>query len=177
MAKRDALHELSRQFPAPREVEAIMDSLQDKDDLHVAIIAVSIVEATLEHLIVTRLPRTNKEFLSRLFQRMGPLSDFNSKILIAEAFGMLTGPLANELHVMRNVRNAFAHAKVPISFSSEAVEAELRRLRMIEAMKSVHMPIPEGAPAKLNLEGKSAFLLGTSANHHERDREQEEHCG
>jgi hypothetical protein len=53
--KCDALRELSRQLPAPREIEAIMDGLRDKDDLHAAIIAVSIVEAHLEQLIITRL--------------------------------------------------------------------------------------------------------------------------
>ena len=97
-----ALRELSRKFPAPPEVEKILNDLRTKDDYHAALIAVSIVEATLERLIVSRLRKTDKEFLNSLFENRGPLSDFNSKILVAEAFGIVTGPLAAELHSMRS---------------------------------------------------------------------------
>jgi hypothetical protein len=59
MASRDALRKLSQNFPASPELEKILDSLRDKDDLHTAIIAVSIVETTLERLIISRLHKSN----------------------------------------------------------------------------------------------------------------------
>ena len=159
MSKRSALRELSRRFPAPREIKKIMDSLRNKDDLHAAIIAVSIVEASLEQLIVTRLKKSDKDLLDRLFQNRGPLSDFNSKILIAEAFGILTGPLAEELHVMRAVRNAFAHAKMHLSFADQPVALEVSRLRLGLGLKGAKLPISnEGAP-EFHLAEKDAFLL------------------
>ncbi|WP_375764543.1 hypothetical protein ACE10X_21270 [Bradyrhizobium sp. Pha-3] len=157
MPKRDALRELSRRLPAPREVEKIFDGLQNKDDLHTGIVAVSIVEATLEKLIVTRLKRTDKEFLNRLFQNMGPLSDFNSKILTGEAFGILTRPLADELHVMRAIRNAFAHAKMLISFSDEPISQEVSRLKLTRSIQGTNGTFPNGTP--LNLPAKANFLL------------------
>ena len=79
MSNRRALRELSRKFPAPPEVEKILNDLRTKDDYHAALIAVSIVEATLERLIVSRLRKTDKEFLNSLFENRGPLSDFNSR--------------------------------------------------------------------------------------------------
>jgi len=161
MAKRDALRELSRKIPAPREIERILSGLRDKDDLHTGIIAVSIVEATLEKLIVTRLKRSDKKFLDRLFQNMGPLSDFNSKILIGEAFGILTGPLADELHVMRAIRNAFAHAKVHISFSDAPISQEVGRLRLIRPIQATKGTFPDGTPIKFDLPAKTSFLLAT----------------
>jgi DNA-binding MltR family transcriptional regulator len=159
MPKRDALRELGRKLPAPRDIDRIMDGLRDKDDLHTGIIGVSIVEATLERLIVTRLKRTDKEFLNRLFQNMGPLSDFNSKILIGEAFGILTRPLADELHVMRAIRNAFAHAKMHISFSDVPISQEISRLRLIRSIQETNTTFPDGTPLKFNLPGKTNFLL------------------
>jgi DNA-binding MltR family transcriptional regulator len=161
MAKRDALRELSRRLPAPREVEKIFDGLRNKDDLHTGIIAASIVEATLERLIVTRLKRADKAFLNRMFQNMGPLSDFNSKILIGEAFGILTRPLADELHVMRAIRNAFAHAKMHVSFSDEPISQEVDRLKLIRSIQGINATFPDGAPVKFDLPAKANFLLAT----------------
>jgi hypothetical protein len=48
------LRELSRQTPSPPEIEKIMNDLLDRDDLNIAITAVSIVEVHLEKLIVSR---------------------------------------------------------------------------------------------------------------------------
>ena len=59
MANRDALRKLSQKFPASPELEKILDALRDKDDLHTAIIAVSIVETTLERVIISRLHKKN----------------------------------------------------------------------------------------------------------------------
>jgi DNA-binding MltR family transcriptional regulator len=161
MSKRSALRELSPKYPAPREIGKILDGLRNKDDLHTAIISVSIVEAALEQLIVTRLRRKSTDLLNRLFQNKGPLSDFNSKILIGEAFGILTGPLAEELHVMRAVRNAFAHAKTHISFSDQPVAVEVSRLRL-GSIQGAKMPIPDpDAPQRFHLSEKAAFLLAT----------------
>ena len=97
MSNKDALRRLSQKFPASEEIEEIMNGLRDRDDIHVAIMAVSIVEATLEKLIAGRIKRSDTDFVGKLFQHRGPMSDFNSKILIAEAFGILTAPLAEEI--------------------------------------------------------------------------------
>jgi hypothetical protein len=76
--------------PTPPEIEKTMKILEGKNDIHVAIIAVSIIESTLEKLLISRLSNRDKPFVDSLFQNRGPMSDFNSKILIAEAFGLLT---------------------------------------------------------------------------------------
>jgi DNA-binding MltR family transcriptional regulator len=156
MADRDALRRLSRKFPAPPEMEKILDELRNKDDLHTAIIAVSIVEASLETLLVSRLHKSDKDFLNRLFQNRGPLSDFNSKILIGEALGILTTPLAAELHSMRTIRNAFAHAKTLITFEDEPVKREVDALKMIKAIRGAGSA---EAGVTLELSSKNWFLL------------------
>jgi hypothetical protein len=161
MPNSDTLRRLSRTFPARPEIDKIMNDLRDKDDLHIAIIALSILEATLEQLIATRLLKGDKEFLNRLFLNRGPLSDFNSKILIAEAFGIVTGPLANELHVMRGIRNAFAHSKIPLSFDHELVKREVDGLKLIEAMRNAKIKFTKGNDDTAELDRKSWFLLAT----------------
>jgi DNA-binding MltR family transcriptional regulator len=88
-----------------------------------------------------------------LFQFRGPLGDFNSKILISEAFGIITGPLAHELHSMRAIRNAFAHAKTLISFVDEPVKREVDALKILVAIRN------SDSRVKLELTSKNWFLL------------------
>jgi hypothetical protein len=156
---KNALRELSRYLPSPPEITKIMEVLLDKDDLHTAIIAVSIVEAHLGKLIASRLHRSDKDFTNRLFETRGPLSDFNSKILVAEAFGLLTRPLADELHGLRAIRNTFAHAKMPLSFDLEPVELEIRKLKLLTSIGGGRIPGPIDGSLAAQLTPKSAFLL------------------
>jgi DNA-binding MltR family transcriptional regulator len=156
---KNALRELSRHLPSRPEINKIMDKLLDKDDLHIAIIAVSIVEAHLQKLIVSRLQRTDADFTNRLFENRGPLSDFNSKILVAEAFGLLTRPLADELHILRAIRNTFAHAKMPLSFDLEPVKSEIRRLKLLTSTGGGKIPGSIKGPLAAQLTPQSAFLL------------------
>jgi DNA-binding MltR family transcriptional regulator len=158
MAK-NALRELSRKIPSPPEIKKIMNDLLDRDDLNTAITAVSIVEAHLEKLIVSRLHRSDKDFTNRLFENRGPLSDFNSKILVAEAFGLLTRPLADELHVIRAIRNAFAHAKMTLTFDIEPVESEVRKLKLLTTIGGGKIPGPIKESLAAQLSTQSVFLL------------------
>jgi hypothetical protein len=136
-----------------------MDGLIEQDDLHVAITGVSIIEAHLEKLIVTRLHSTDKDFLNRLFENRGPLSDFNSKILIGQAFGLLTRPLADELHMMRTIRNTFAHAKMPVSFDMPPVESAVRSLKLLTSIGGGKIPGPIAEKWALRIAPRNAFLL------------------
>jgi len=105
------------------------------------------------------LPRTDADFTNRLFENRGPLSDFNSKILVAEAFGLLTRPLANELHVLRAIRNTFAHAKMSLSFDLEPIVSELRKLKLLTSIGGGKIPGPIKESLAAQLAPQSAFLL------------------
>ncbi len=157
MSNRDALRKLSRKFPTPPEIEAIMESLRNETDLAIAITATSIIEASLERLLVSRFSRRNRELIGQIFLNRGPLSDLHSKLLIAEATGIITPNMAQELHSLKAIRNAFAHAKVPLSFDHELVAREVKSLRMLNAIKSVERETDH----KLDLSNKNWFLLTT----------------
>ncbi len=155
MSNRESLRKLSRKFPAPPEVEKILDSLRDENDLHVAILASSIVEASLERLLASKLKSRSSNLIGQIFNNRGPLSDFHSKILIAHAFHIITPAMAEELHSIKAVRNAFAHAKIPISFDHENIAAEVQNLRIGKALKLYG----ENPSLDLKLTNKNSFLL------------------
>jgi DNA-binding MltR family transcriptional regulator len=157
-SNREALRKLSRQFPAPPEVDKIIYSLKGEKDMSVAIVAAAILEASLERLITSKLVENkDSDLIGQLFLNRGPMSDFHSKILIAQAFGIITSNMAHELHSIKAIRNTFAHAKVPISFDHDLLSKELDSLKLLTAIKNTETTTGH----KFQLTQKSWFLLAT----------------
>ena len=153
MAKSDALRRLSRRIPTSPEVEAIIANLRRDTDIAVAIVGSALVESALERLLISKFATKRKELLGRLFQNEGPMSNFHGKILVAQAFGVITSPLADEMHKIRAIRNAFAHAKVPISFENEVVLREVTELKFASILAAIFR-----SNLDLPLDGKGSFL-------------------
>jgi DNA-binding MltR family transcriptional regulator len=157
VSNREALRKLSRKFPAPPEIERIMNDLRGEKDISVAIVASAITEASLEKLITQKFKTKRPALVGQIFHNRGPLADFHSKILIANAFQIITSNMAEELHSIKTIRNTFAHTKVPISFDHELIAREISSLKMLTAIKNVEKETAQ----KLELENKAWFLLIT----------------
>lgn len=142
MATKDPLKKLIRRFPAPSELEELLGSLDQGDDRSIALVGASILEGILERFIERRLVSCDSVMAGQLFYNRGPLSDFHGKIIVAQACGYITGAMAKELLLVKSIRNAFAHAVVPISFDSEEVRRKMAESVMLNTIHGV-----EGAPA------------------------------
>ena len=158
MSNRDALRKLSKMFPGDDEVKSIIASLHKESDRTVAIVGASLIESALEAILIRSFTARSKDLLDRIFQNRGPLSDFNSKILVAQAFGVISTPTAGEMQRIRHIRNVFAHARVNVSFDTPEIAREVEEFVTLLAMKSVKLPDIEDHPLQ-NLNGKPAFLL------------------
>lgn len=157
MSKRNDLAALSKKLPTSAEIEAILDELRESSDIAAAVTGAAIVEARLEAVIRSRFRSARADLPARIFENRGPLSDFNSKILVAEAFGYITGPMAQELQSVRAVRNAFAHAKHSLTFAHDVVERKVRTSPMLSAMEEQLPPVggyPKALPST-----KGAYVL------------------
>jgi hypothetical protein len=143
MSKRDPLRELSRRFPPPTEFKEILSSLGDQPDMAVAILGLSIIEGGLEKLIIGKLSNITPELEGRLFKNRGPISDLDSKILIAEALGIVTIGQARLLNSLKAVRNVFAHSKASVSFETQEIGAEIRRVLLPTAINGIRIFDPE----------------------------------
>jgi hypothetical protein len=63
MSKRDALRDLSRKFPAPKEIASLFVDLFDEPDRVVAIVASAIAESFLERMIIAKLKHKDSSYL------------------------------------------------------------------------------------------------------------------
>ncbi|MCH8923173.1 MAG: hypothetical protein IIA67_08520, partial [Planctomycetes bacterium] len=117
----------------------------------------AIIEAALERLMTAKFVWSDSNLVGQLFLSRGPLADFHSKILVAQAFGVITSNMAQELHSLKIIRNTFAHAKIPLDFDHKLVAQEVASMRMFKAITDVE----NEARQKLELNNKNWFLLTT----------------
>jgi hypothetical protein len=85
-----------------------------------AILAAVLVNDALESALCRRLPNPTNYF-TRLFDNEGPLSTLDAKILMAQCFGIIGSLTQRNLETVKHVRNTFAHAGVPIDFSTKEI--------------------------------------------------------
>lgn len=80
------------------------------------------VEQALELAISTHFV-LDHEGAQRMFDdsQNGPLGTFAAKIKIAYALGIFTKEMKEEIDIIRRIRNAFAHSKNRLSFSSPQI--------------------------------------------------------
>ena len=73
------------------------------------LVAASILDTELERALKATMRPLDKKMNGRLFKSYGPLSTFSGKIDLAYAMRITTLEIHNELHKIRDIRNAFAH--------------------------------------------------------------------
>ena len=152
MSNRAALRKLTRAAPDPQQVRDILEALNAGTDQSVAIVGAALLESTLEGMILHRLKASDPKLVDQLFENRGPLSDFSSKILIAVAFGIISPANGGYLHTVRHIRNAFAHSRVILTFSTPEIQSEVQSLlKVLEDMKGVYDAMVRAAPADWNL--------------------------
>jgi hypothetical protein len=112
---RRTLSTLGRELPSMDEFEQIDREVLYVHDRAAAILLVSQVERFLEIAIVSRLFHQDKATVATL------VSTFSAKIRLAYAMGFISEEERKDLDRLREVRNAFAHALRPITFTNELI--------------------------------------------------------
>jgi hypothetical protein len=104
------------------------EEVSSGSDRSMAILAGANIEGDLVQLIFTelRIPEVRRE---ELVSRDGPLSSFYAVICMAYAIDVIGEDDAKDLHVVRQIRNAFAHARKPIAFETPALAEEVDKLK------------------------------------------------
>jgi DNA-binding MltR family transcriptional regulator len=155
---RETLRSLTSRVPEPRQAEEMMLALHKEGDRTAAIVGASMVESALQELITSSLKSRETDIAERLFDNRGPLSDFNSKIVVAQAFSVITDGMADDLQRIRRIRNCFAHARLMIDFENPLIAREVSELAAVVAVRSTehHYPIGSQFPYKSH---KTSYAL------------------
>ncbi|AYG71004.1 MULTISPECIES: hypothetical protein [unclassified Rhizobium] len=116
-----ALRELKKLSAIPftdENYRAIVDSLKSESDRSMVVIAGSILEDELQSRIQRTLIQLDKEDSQRFFGFDGLAGTFSSKILMAYSLGLIDSHTRYLLDIVREVRNACAHSRMPVNFDT-----------------------------------------------------------
>jgi len=131
-AKIGTLRDLSRSAVQLEEFELFMKEIRRGSDRSAAILVALHTQDDVTRLVCSNLEGLFDEGLMKeLMKQNAPLGSFYSATLLAFAMGLIDETTKKQLNLIRDIRNAFAHALRPISFKTpEIVEAceKLHRL-------------------------------------------------
>lgn len=126
------IHKLMWEFlPGPMRGGLVPATAHAGTDRHAAIAAAAAVEHALKQAISTHLlPNAD---LKAVFDNYpgSPLGSFDARITMAASLGILLAVYEEDLHVIRRIRNLFAHSMLPITFEQDDVKELVDELRFL----------------------------------------------
>lgn len=147
-----ALSKLARETSGIFESASRTDTLAGYDDRALAIVLAADTEEVLKEAIMTKFVALTATEETGLFGTDAPLSSLSGKIRMAYALNIVGKDIKHDLDIIRSIRNAFAHSRTHISFSTPEVKAACDLLRFINTQpafeyakeRSVEWPPPSG---------------------------------
>jgi len=122
-----ALKRLSSTRHAAKDLKAIFAEAEISNPRACALIWGALVEDALQYVTSIKLAHLTPDEKTDFFSESGPAGTFSSKIKIAYAMGAIETHVRDDINVIREIRNAFAHAQTALSFSNKEV-ADLSEL-------------------------------------------------
>ena len=122
--------------------DTVMDfrhSLRKETDRGCALMAGEFLSNELAALLKRRFVHDAKACDAVLEDANGPLASFSSRIEFAYLLGLIGPDARRELHLVRRIRNDFAHDYKPLDFSAEGIANRCRELR-------AHTLVPDERP-------------------------------
>jgi hypothetical protein len=106
------------------DIKAFFDKFSQESDRAAGILGGALLDLHLERLFRARLAADTPE---AVYGNRGPLGDFASRIDLAYALGWIDADTKNDLHIVRGIRNDFAHhADHELTFSDQSISDRAR---------------------------------------------------
>jgi len=135
------------------DFSAVWKEMDEAAPRAAAIMAGAFVEDALQWAIEGFFDRglTSEEKI-RVFEGGGaPLGSFYSKIVIGHALGLYGPIVRSDLHIIRQIRNAFAHSPRSVTFEMPEIVSECEKFRYLRTVrnptKKTSVTAPQNPPS------------------------------
>jgi DNA-binding MltR family transcriptional regulator len=127
------------------EDQKILDTeFEGSSDRSAAIVGVSYLDELLKEVVLECMVKDTSNVNKQLFSNNGPLSSFSSRIDLSYRFGVISKYEKSQLHILRKIRNIFAHMLVGASFENEGVKQQTLNTSVpIEMLTPRNIPFPQ----------------------------------
>ncbi len=106
----------------------LIDEFEGESDRACVIMAAALLDTALKSLLISRLAPTTGSTDPLFDGANAPMSTFNSRIEMCYRFGLLSSRFCRDLHLIRKIRNEFAHNIVGCKFSETSVRDRIQCL-------------------------------------------------
>lgn len=138
------LSQLSRPIEISEEFHAALAAMDNESDRGVAIMGAALIEEGLLEGLQAML--VNKDDMNALFYDQGaPFGTLRAKTVAAYALGLCSKPIADQIDVIRSIRNQFSHSLRAIDFQHEEIKAACRKLSLW-IMSMMKLPAGKTSP-------------------------------
>lgn len=116
-----------------RDIFTLQRTLRRETDRGCALTAGAYLDEMLQRLL-ERYFRDERSVVEQFFAASGVLSSFSAKIDMSFALGLLDDHTRAALHLVRRIRNEFAHISSGLSFREERIASRCRSLNNERAL-------------------------------------------
>ena len=102
------------------EVVDFRHTLNAETDRGVALMAAAFIEYQLESLLRTYFV-DERSVVNRLFEADGPLGTLSAKTDASYVLGLIPKETRRDIHLIRKIRNEFAHSSAPMTFETPGI--------------------------------------------------------
>ena len=114
---------------AQEQNDLFMAEFEKETDRAAGIVGASILDSTLESILKSRLVKSQQAKNDSLFDGPNaPLASFGSRIDMAYRLGLISDEMSKVLHIVRRIRNSFAHDLVDCDFNNPQVVSLVHNL-------------------------------------------------
>lgn len=105
-------------------------ALSEESDRGCALMAASYLETELGELLRAAFVE-NTRVASQILDGRGPVATFSARIDLAYLVGLIPEDFWHDLHIIRKIRNEFAHNPFQISFSDQKIKDTCSNLKCV----------------------------------------------
>lgn len=135
VSKIQSLRRLTYRHPGPEHQQAFEKQIEPGQNHRGACLLIcSQLENALTDAIEARLRNLTNDIRHELFEQDGPLATFARKISMATALGILGPKSQHNFRIIRHIRNAFAHCRIPVDFETQEINDACRELHLIDPL-------------------------------------------
>ena len=103
------------------------ESLTPETDRGCAVAAAAFIDEEPKVLLMSALANETK-LIEQAVSQSGPLANFSARIDFALLMGLLSRAVWRDLHLIRKIRNDFAHSPAPLAFDADPISSRCGEL-------------------------------------------------
>ncbi|MEY8198547.1 MAG: MltR family transcriptional regulator [Colwellia sp.] len=112
--------------------------LDKESDRSLVIVAAALLDEALKKCVEKRMLPAKKKELCVFSGGNSPLSTFSSRINFCYQIGIISSALQRDLHIIRKLRNDFAHDPFDLSFEDNSVKNRISELDSVSNYKETN---------------------------------------